>query len=249
MPSAPSISRAADAVPAPLGQHRERGHVRLVDHQPHAAVGDCLVAGPDDQVVRQAVGLQLLAERVVGPRRREAGRLDAGGRRRRPRARIGSMRTFSGGRATIPSPPLPSRCRAAAPRTPATSCATSSDCPPGSRAAPSVASAPAEPATADSPRRMRRAVPISSRPRRRQRRCCVSATSSRRLLFGRLTVRDLDAVDVSVGRARGQRDRDLAVVASRGRGASAQRRRNADDRDRPARRQSSWPWRGRCAGP
>ena len=51
--------------------------MRLVDHQPHAAIANGLVAGLDDQVVRQAICLDLLPERVVGPRRGEARSLDA----------------------------------------------------------------------------------------------------------------------------------------------------------------------------
>src|SRR4029079_15905472 len=39
-------------------------------------VGDCLAADPHDQVVRETVRLQLLAEGIVQPRRREAGALD-----------------------------------------------------------------------------------------------------------------------------------------------------------------------------
>ena len=50
--------------------------MRLVDHQPDARVGDGLVADADHQVVRQAVRLELLAERVRRPRNGEAGTLD-----------------------------------------------------------------------------------------------------------------------------------------------------------------------------
>ena len=49
---------------------------RLVDHQPHPAVGRDLVADAGDEVLRQAVRLELAAVGVGRPRRVEAGPLD-----------------------------------------------------------------------------------------------------------------------------------------------------------------------------
>src|SRR4051812_33271962 len=55
---------------------RERRHVRLVDHEPDAAVGDDLAADDADEVRGQAVRLELLAIRLWRPRGRERGALD-----------------------------------------------------------------------------------------------------------------------------------------------------------------------------
>ena len=66
----------ADAAPAPGREDRERRHVRLVDHQPDAGVGDDPGADADDEVVGQPVRLELGPEGVWRPGRGEAGPLD-----------------------------------------------------------------------------------------------------------------------------------------------------------------------------
>ena len=58
-----SMQAAADAAPAPVRQHREGGHVGLVDHQPDAGVGDQAVADAAHQVVRHAVASRAPAGR------------------------------------------------------------------------------------------------------------------------------------------------------------------------------------------
>ena len=65
-----------DALPAPRRVDRERRDVRLVDHQPHAAVCDDRVTRPGDQIVGEAVRLELAAVGVRRPRRGEARELD-----------------------------------------------------------------------------------------------------------------------------------------------------------------------------
>ena len=59
-----------------VGIDRERGHVRLVDHQPDPAIGDDAGLGARDEVVGHAIGLELLPEGVRRPGHREAGALD-----------------------------------------------------------------------------------------------------------------------------------------------------------------------------
>ena len=59
-----------------VGVDREGDDVALVDHQPHPAVGRDLVADAGDEVLRQAVRLEVVAVRLGRPRRVEAGALD-----------------------------------------------------------------------------------------------------------------------------------------------------------------------------
>ena len=61
---------------APRGVDRERDDVRLVDHQPHPAVGRDLVADAGHEVLGEPVRLELVAVRLGRPRRVEAGALD-----------------------------------------------------------------------------------------------------------------------------------------------------------------------------
>ena len=114
--------------PAPLGQHREGGDVRLVDHQPQAAVGDGLVCRHGRPGSAPGGWSGAPGGRRSRPRHGEAGTLDVvdGGH---VVERIGSMRTLSGGRATMSSPPPLRRCRAAGQRRLAQASAGSSDSP------------------------------------------------------------------------------------------------------------------------
>ena len=61
--------------------HGERDDVRLVDHQPHAAVRGDVVPGANDEVLGQPVGLELAPVGVRWPGRLEARPLDRVDRR------------------------------------------------------------------------------------------------------------------------------------------------------------------------
>src|SRR3990170_1692787 len=65
-----------DALPPPGRQDGEGRDVRLVHHQPDAAVADRLAPGARHEVAGQPVRLELLAEGVGRPRHGEAGALD-----------------------------------------------------------------------------------------------------------------------------------------------------------------------------
>ena len=79
-PRARSRRRQQQPLPDPATPiprvHGEGGHVGLVHHQPDAAVGHDLATDGADQVLGEAVRLELLAVRVGRPRGRERGTLD-----------------------------------------------------------------------------------------------------------------------------------------------------------------------------
>ena len=179
---------AADAAPAPGRQHRERRHVRLVDHEPDARVGDESLAGADHEVVRHAVGLELLAEGVGRPGRREA-------RRSRWRARPGCRRRAWARRGASPEVGRPSQllrgpgaCRAAAPRRPARAWPASS-----SRPAARRSRAEREERRRAAPRRARlaesRGLRARAAPDRRPPRSTGASPSAPRRLTGRARAR------------------------------------------------------------
>ena len=101
---------------------REGRDVGLVDHQPHPAVGGDVVAGPRDEVVRQAVRLELAPVGVRRPRRGEARPLDGVDGRQVVDAASGSIASLHRGSRDHATSPRCSRARrAAASRSPGTS--------------------------------------------------------------------------------------------------------------------------------